>query len=157
MHYPLDPISNCQIHYLDINQHFLLCRHDVIAQLSHAKRLAKKLHPYSRMVELPGGHLVSHERTEEVNDALLELIKASTSKISPYDWTNLPMKSSGWNTTPLTRKSSREGSRSSVLADIVERLQMFLLFSFGLFMLAFEFMRRGVSRLKPVRVNAALT
>lgn len=66
MHYPLDPISNCQIHYLDINQHFLLCRHDVIAQLSHAKRLAKKLHPYSRMVELPGGHLVSHERTEEV-------------------------------------------------------------------------------------------
>ncbi|CAN4085699.1 unnamed protein product [Withania somnifera] len=41
-------------------------RHDVIAQLSHAMRLAMKLHPYARMVELPGGHLVSHERTEEV-------------------------------------------------------------------------------------------
>lgn len=64
---------------------------------------------------------------------------------------------SGWNITPLARKSSPEGSRSSVMADIVGRLQMFLMFFFGLFMLAFEFMRRGVSRLKPVRVNAALT
>lgn len=131
-------------------------RHDVIAQLSHAKKLAKKLYPCARMVELPGGHLVSHERTEEVNDALLELIKASTSKISPYDWTNFPKKSSGWNITP-TRKSSPEGSRSSVMSDIVGKLQMFVVFLFGLFMLAFEFMRRGVSRLKPVRVNAALT
>ncbi|KAF3666178.1 putative aminoacrylate hydrolase RutD-like isoform 2, partial [Capsicum annuum] len=94
-------------------------RHDVIAQLGHAKRLAKKLYPYARMVELPGGHLVSHERTEEVNDALLELIKASTSKISLYDWTNLPKKTSGWNMTPLSRKSSPEGSRSSVVVDIV--------------------------------------
>ncbi|KAJ8536901.1 hypothetical protein K7X08_035302 [Anisodus acutangulus] len=125
-------------------------RVDVIAQLSHGKRLAKKLYPYARMVELPGGHLVSHERTEEVNDALLELIKASASKISPYDWTNFPMKTSG----SLTRKSSPEGSRSSVMVDIIGRLQMFF---FGLFMLAFEYMRRGVSRLKPVRVNAALT
>lgn len=132
-------------------------RHDVIAQLGHAKRLAKKLYPYARMVELPGGHLVSHERTEEVNDALLELIKASTSKISLYDWTNLPKKSSGWNMTPLSRKSSPEGSRSSVVVDIVGSLQMFLMFFFGLFMLAYEFMRRGVSRLNPVRVNAALT
>ncbi|KAK4362923.1 hypothetical protein RND71_018164 [Anisodus tanguticus] len=128
-------------------------RVDVIAQLSHAKRLAKKLYPYARMVELPGGHLVSHERTEEVNDALLELIKASASKISPYDWTNLPMKTSG----SLTRKSSPEGSRSSVMVDIIGMLQMFLVFFFGLFMLAFEYMRRGISRLKPVRVNAALT
>lgn len=42
------------------------CRHDVIAQLCHAKRLAEKLYPSARMVELNGGHLVSHERTEEV-------------------------------------------------------------------------------------------
>ncbi|CAI9086920.1 OLC1v1020848C4 [Oldenlandia corymbosa var. corymbosa] len=41
-------------------------RHDVIAQLCHAKRLAQKLYPSARMVELHGGHLVSHERTEEV-------------------------------------------------------------------------------------------
>nr|GEW79010.1 alpha/beta hydrolase fold-1 [Tanacetum cinerariifolium] len=40
-------------------------RHDVIAQISHAQRLAEKLYPLARMVELPGGHLVSHERTKE--------------------------------------------------------------------------------------------
>lgn len=44
-----------------------LCRDDVIAQLCHARALAKKLYPFARMVELHGGHLVSHERTEEVN------------------------------------------------------------------------------------------
>lgn len=47
------------------------CRHDVIAQLSHAKRLAEKLYPSARMVELNGGHLVSHERTEEVRAIFL--------------------------------------------------------------------------------------
>ncbi|GKU89072.1 hypothetical protein SLEP1_g3262 [Rubroshorea leprosula] len=41
-------------------------RQDVIARVSHARRLAEKLQPAARMVELPGGHLVSHERTEEV-------------------------------------------------------------------------------------------
>ncbi|KAL0321561.1 UNVERIFIED_CONTAM: putative aminoacrylate hydrolase RutD [Sesamum calycinum] len=69
-------------------------RHDVIAQLCHAKRLAEKLYPSARMVELNGGHLVSHERTEEVNKALSELIKASESMTSLYEWTNLSNKSS---------------------------------------------------------------
>lgn len=41
-------------------------RHDIIAQIYHARRLAEKLQPVARMVELRGGHLVSHERTEEV-------------------------------------------------------------------------------------------
>ncbi|XP_028086274.1 uncharacterized protein LOC114287194 isoform X3 [Camellia sinensis] len=40
-------------------------RDDIIAQLYHAKRLAEKLQPSARMIELHGGHLVSHERTEE--------------------------------------------------------------------------------------------
>nr|KAJ0187744.1 hypothetical protein LSAT_V11C900477190 [Lactuca sativa] len=69
------------------------CRSDVIAQVSHAKRLAQKLYPLAKMVELHGGHLVSHERTKEVNEALLELIRASESNISPHDWTNLSGKS----------------------------------------------------------------
>lgn len=67
-------------------------RHDVIAQLRHARKLAEKLQPVARMVELPGGHLVSHERTEEVNQALFDLIKASEKKMSPHDWSNLPKK-----------------------------------------------------------------
>ncbi|KAI3792966.1 hypothetical protein L1987_35578 [Smallanthus sonchifolius] len=64
-------------------------RDDVIAQISHAQRLANKLYPLARMIQLPGGHLVSHERAKEVNEALLDLIKASETKTSPYDWTNL--------------------------------------------------------------------
>ncbi|GFP82113.1 hypothetical protein PHJA_000354600 [Phtheirospermum japonicum] len=43
-------------------------RHDVIAQMCHAQRLAEQLYPSSRMVELNGGHLVSNERTEEVKN-----------------------------------------------------------------------------------------
>ena len=43
-----------------------MARHDIIAQIYHARRLAKKLQPVARMVDLHGGHLVSHERTEEV-------------------------------------------------------------------------------------------
>lgn len=49
-----------------ISTPFLLCRHDIIAQIYYARRLANKLYPMARMVDLHGGHLVSHERTEEV-------------------------------------------------------------------------------------------
>lgn len=41
-------------------------RYDVIAQLYYARKLAEKLYPSSKMVELHGGHLVSHERPKEV-------------------------------------------------------------------------------------------
>jgi hypothetical protein len=43
-----------------------MARHDIIAQIYYARRLAKKLQPFARLVDLHGGHLVSHERTEEV-------------------------------------------------------------------------------------------
>lgn len=39
----------------------------MIAQMYYARRLAEKLYPIARMVDLHGGHLVSHERTEEVH------------------------------------------------------------------------------------------
>lgn len=45
---------------------FTTARHDVIAQMYYARRLAEKLYPVARMVDLHGGHLVSRERTEEV-------------------------------------------------------------------------------------------
>ena len=50
-------------------------RHDIIAQLYYAKRLAGKLQPFARMIELHGGHLVSHERTEEVFDLFCDMFK----------------------------------------------------------------------------------
>ncbi|KAH7840223.1 hypothetical protein Vadar_014303 [Vaccinium darrowii] len=77
-------------------------RSDIIAQLYYARRLAEKLQPCARMIELHGGHLVSHERTDEVNQALAELINASDMKISPCDWGNTPKKSSGWAVTTIS-------------------------------------------------------
>jgi hypothetical protein len=53
----------------------LFCRYDIIAQLCHAKRLAEKLHPAARMVELHGAHLVSHERPDEVNILIVNFSK----------------------------------------------------------------------------------
>ncbi|KAL6127253.1 hypothetical protein ACLB2K_075294 [Fragaria x ananassa] len=95
-------------------------RHDVIAQIYYAKRLAQKLQPVARMVDLPGGHLVSHERTEEVNEALLELIKASEAKTEPHDWTNLPEKSSGWVVTRMLfiKKSNGEADSASLASKL---------------------------------------
>ncbi|KAL3524422.1 hypothetical protein ACH5RR_017256 [Cinchona calisaya] len=134
-------------------------RHDVIAQLCHAKRIAEKLYPSARMEELHGGHLVSHERTEEVNNALLELIKASQEKLSPYDWTNLPMKSPGWTIAWLRfgRINSEGGTCLSFTVDIVGKIHAFFLYLFGLFVVAFEYTRRSIRSLRLVKVGPALT
>ncbi|KAL2556260.1 alpha/beta-hydrolase superfamily protein [Forsythia ovata] len=128
-------------------------RHDIIAQLSHAKRLTEKLYPSARMVELQGGHLVSHERTKEVNDSLLELIKASESAITLYDWTNLPKKSTGCKATGISFCRADERSCFSFMVNIVKKLRTFLLYFFGLFDLAFEHVRGALRSIKPVRVD----
>lgn len=61
--------------YWTLNKSYLLkinfevlqmCRNDIIAQIYYARRLAERLQPVARMIDLHGGHLVSHERTEEV-------------------------------------------------------------------------------------------
>ncbi|GAA0175715.1 hydrolase [Lithospermum erythrorhizon] len=131
-------------------------RHDVIAQLRHAKRLAEKLHPCARMVELHGGHLVSHERTEEVNKALLGLIKASQQNLSPCEWTNLPAKSagSGWKVTckSLSRTVFETRSNLYFRAAVFDKLYVFLMYFIGLFLSAFESAGRIARGLKPVKV-----
>ncbi|XP_050385242.1 uncharacterized protein LOC126801824 [Argentina anserina] len=134
-------------------------RHDVIAQIYHAKRLAQKLQPVARMVDLPGGHLVSHERTEEVNKALLQLIKASEAKTEPYDWTNLPEKSSSWVVTRMLfiKKSNGEANNSSLASSMFQKLHMFLLYLFGLFALAYEKGIMTFRSIKPARVANSIT
>ncbi|PRQ60460.1 putative carboxylesterase [Rosa chinensis] len=134
-------------------------RHDVIAQIYYAKRLAQKLQPVARMVDLPGGHLVSHERTEEVNNALNELIKASEAKTEPHDWTNLPEKSSGWVVTRMlfVKKSNGEVNSASLASSMLQKLHIFLLYFFGLFALAFEKGVMTFRRLKPARVANSIT
>lgn len=133
-------------------------RHDVIAQMYYARRLAEKLHPFARMVDLHGGHLVSHEKTEEVNQALLELIKASEMKVSPEDWTNLPTKRPGWISTKFTLvKNTGGGSSVSLTYSILERLHIILLYFFSVFVLVFEYGRKAIRSLKPVKVGASPT
>ncbi|XP_073044828.1 uncharacterized protein [Primulina eburnea] len=127
-------------------------RHDVIAQMCHAKRLAEKLCPSARMVELNGGHLVSHERAEEVNKALLELMKASEN-ISLQEWTNLSSKN---NSSKSTQNLLWRAINSSFIVESAEKLHVFLIYFFGLFVLAFEYIRRAARSLKPVRVGSAL-
>ncbi|KAM7273571.1 hypothetical protein ACFE04_028235 [Oxalis oulophora] len=134
-------------------------RHDIIAQICYARRLAEKLYPVARMIDLPGGHLVSHERTEEVNQSLLELIKASKKNLSPHDWTNLPKKSSGFFATGVSIRtnSTENGSKPSFTHVISEKLHLFVIYLLGILVLAFEYGKKAVRRLKPVRVGSSLT
>ncbi|KAL1813715.1 hypothetical protein ACET3Z_023780 [Daucus carota] len=131
-------------------------RKDVIAQLRHARKLAERLHPFSRMVELPGGHLVSHERTEEVNQALLELIRASESDMDPLEWTNIPQPSTGWAVTRISfyKRNSEAGNRTSSKFGVVEKIYLFFMYLFGLLILACEHFWRAVKSLRPARVGA---
>ncbi|CAH1428879.1 unnamed protein product [Lactuca virosa] len=134
-------------------------RCDVIAQISHAKRLAHKLYPLAKMVELPGGHLVSHERSKEVNEALLDLIKASETKTTPFDWTNLSPKpntstSNCWTSSSSSRLNSETESSNS---GIAEKMRIMILYILGLFLVVFEYIKRArvLGCLKPIRVGSA--
>ncbi|XP_044499695.1 putative aminoacrylate hydrolase RutD [Mangifera indica] len=120
-------------------------RYDIIAQIYYARRLAQKLYPVARMIDLHGGHLVSHERPEEVNQALIELINGSEKKINPHDWSNLPKKTSGFL-----------GKDKSCMSSTMEKLHLFLLYLFGLFALAYGYGRRSIQNLKPVKVGTSL-
>ncbi|KAJ3692322.1 hypothetical protein LUZ60_012672 [Juncus effusus] len=70
-------------------------RNDIIAKLCNARRMAEKLYPVARIVELHGAHFVSHERSHEVNLSLMELIKAAKTKLEPEKWTNLTLNNKG--------------------------------------------------------------
>ncbi|KAL9260813.1 Bifunctional epoxide hydrolase 2-like protein, partial [Drosera capensis] len=133
-------------------------RHDVIAQIRHARRLAQKLYPFAKMVDLHGGHLVSHERTKEVNEELLQLIRASETKISPLEWTNLPEKAPRWSDSWVTITGTYPEFLTYLfsLYRLLEGLQRCLIYFFGLFVLLFEYARRVLRRLKP-RVGASPT
>ncbi|XP_024012346.1 uncharacterized protein LOC18017058 [Eutrema salsugineum] len=134
-------------------------RHDVIAQICYARRLAQKLFPVARMVDLHGGHLVSHERTEEVNKALIELIKASEMKKTPTDWTNLTIENPGYfkRRIAFIRSSSEGKNAASPSYFLLEKFHRCLLFLFGLLVLAFEYARKAFRVVKPVKVGPSLT
>ena len=65
----------------------------------------------------------------------------------------------GWAVTRITFgcTNSEGGNRLSFMVDILEKLRLFLIYFLGLFVLVFEYLRRGLRSLKPVRVGSALT
>ncbi|XP_031504591.1 uncharacterized protein LOC116267148 [Nymphaea colorata] len=130
-------------------------RDDIIAQISHARRIAKKLYPVARMVELHGAHLVSHERPEEVNEALMDLIKASESKLDADEWTNLCNIQTSREMTTLTWIRRTSGSCSSSMLELIMKLQLVLLYFFGLFLLLLQHGKKLFQNLKPMRIAAA--
>ncbi|XP_054796307.1 uncharacterized protein LOC129301739 isoform X2 [Prosopis cineraria] len=123
-------------------------------RIYYARRLAERLYPMARMVDLFGGHLVSHERTEEVNQALLDLIKASEVKMRPEGWTNLPKKTAWWTERrTLVFSPNIQGGSVSLKCFVLEKLHLFLIFLVGLLLLVFEYGKKLLkSVVKPVRV-----
>ncbi|XP_020087794.1 uncharacterized protein LOC109709853 [Ananas comosus] len=136
-------------------------RDDIIARLYHARRLAEKLYPAARMVELHGGHLVSHERPDEVNLSLVELIKASKSKLEPENWSNIPKNAPGCMVPgllgSLTKRSDDEVSYVVLTYSVLRKLQFTLLYFFGAILLCFEHAKKVLRILKPVRVAPAIS
>ncbi|KAG0479641.1 hypothetical protein HPP92_010499 [Vanilla planifolia] len=130
-------------------------RYDVIAQLQYAKRLAQRLQPNARMVELHGGHLVGHERPDEVNAALMELIKASKSKTTK--WSNLPMTEPGWTSLRMPMfLSCRNSNGENYLVNtynFVGKLQPSFVYLIGILLMGLQHMRRAFRILKPVRLT----
>nr|CAB3460845.1 unnamed protein product [Digitaria exilis] len=138
-------------------------RYDIIAQLCHAKRLAERLLPAARMVELHGAHLVSHERPDEVKNALMDLIKASKSAMKPEEWSAQPENVSETgaliSTGPITvTMRTDEGANAANAAvavyNLLGKLQLSFLYLIGVIVMGFEHMRNIVKVMKPVRVAA---
>ncbi|GJN19644.1 hypothetical protein PR202_gb06939 [Eleusine coracana subsp. coracana] len=127
-------------------------RYDVVAQLYHARRLAEKLQPAAKMVELHGGHLVSHERPAEVNMSLMELIKASKSNMDLTEWSNFPKVSDGGC---LGRRDGNSVNYLILTYNLLGKLQLVLLFFFGMFYVILEHTRRVIRVLKPDKVSAS--
>lgn len=65
----------------------------------------------------------------------------------------------GWISTGLLIRGTGSGGRrnASVFYEVAHRLHVFMLYLFGLFLLAFEYGVKGIRSLKPVKVGASLT
>ncbi|KAF3324602.1 aminoacrylate hydrolase RutD [Carex littledalei] len=125
-------------------------RDDLLAQVYHGRKVAEKLRPASRMVELHGAHLVSHERPVEVNMALLDLIWASDSKLELQQWSDLPEKESE-RPMPLSNRNNNEEVVLVTLYSLLAKIQLSCIFFMGFFLMFFGHMRNIVQILKPVK------
>eukprot|EP01018_Ginkgo_biloba_P023158 Gb_22974 [translate_table: standard] len=123
-------------------------RQDIIAQVRHARQIAKKLYPVARMVELHGAHLVSHEKPDEVNQVLMELIKASESNMQPLEWMILSHPEMGWGMQETWSASQREKgeeenhSCTACIFSLYSQLQTNLFYLWGLFVTLWEYLKQ---------------
>ncbi|GLJ16274.1 hypothetical protein SUGI_0273930 [Cryptomeria japonica] len=121
-------------------------RDDIIAHVRHGRKIAKNLHPVARMIELHGGHLVSHEKSEAVNQALIKLIEASELNMSPQEWVNLPQHENGLEvkgvSTQYQGDKEDEIPFSTSFYSFWRHLQMMLLYFLGLFMILWNLVKQ---------------
>ncbi|KAI4384849.1 hypothetical protein MLD38_002949 [Melastoma candidum] len=129
-------------------------RQDVVAQISHARNLAKKLKPAARMIELHGGHLVSHERLDEVNKALWQLIRESELSSRSVSRPSSTKRSYGYMETGMSIQKATVGKEISIplMDTILDRLNLCMWYFFGWFMLAVEHGRRLIGGPTAIKV-----
>jgi len=89
------------------------------------------------MVELHGAHLVSHERPDEVNNVLMDLIKATKSAVKPEEWSAQPEN--------VSETGALISGRPITVTMRTDE---------GVIVMGFEHMRNIVKVMKPVRVAA---
>ncbi|WOL03034.1 hypothetical protein Cni_G11754 [Canna indica] len=131
-------------------------RYDIIAQVDHARTLAEKLRPVARMVEIHGGHLVSHQRPDEVNQAIRELINASKFKLNPEEWSLQEERQTAESPTGTSQTNNSSGASNIVTAyNLLAKVQLCFLYFIGIFLMGFEHMRNILKTTKPVKVAAA--
>lgn len=71
---------------------------------------------------------------------------------------DLPTFLLGWIRTKFALiNNTGGGSNVSIAYSMLERLHIFLLYFFSLFVLVFEYGRKAIRSLKPVKVGASLT
>lgn len=99
-------------------------RGDIVAQVRHARRIAEKLQPVSRMVELPGGHMITHQHTKEVNEVLLAAIKDELPQSYSEYGSDEHLQGKGWQIWQRVEAEDGEatfGLRGTYYVDYVVR------------------------------------
>lgn len=91
--------------------------------------------------------------------SLMEMIKASKSNADLEEWSNLPNKSDclllSGSAGCLTKRDNDSVNYLIFTYNLLGKLQLILLFFFGVFYVILEHARRVVRILKPVKVSAS--
>jgi hypothetical protein len=96
----------------------------------------------------------------QVNNALMELIKATKSMMKPEEWSSQPENSSETGAlisarpVSVTIRTDDGGNAAIAVYNLLAKLQLSFLYVIGVILMGFEHMRNIVKVMKPVRVAA---